>query len=829
MNRIFFDPISFAIRFVNEMRKRKELITNVPSTRRATAIAKLLFSRFMRKRELIPEDYILVAVVTTPYEDQKIARKIAMEILFGEKTEREGIAPLLTQTIKPKVILDELEDYDITTITELKKIALELLIRTQEINKVSPLDTLKFEYNVKMKAILGEHPYDYIAELFEWKLHVIREKGITSMDQLKHFIKDFITKNLGCLKPGQVRAICKLGREFRSILKYSPVTWEKLAAIGSHDKIIAKLKEIIERDLGLATSSIRFLHEAELISDEEFDRFIDKVFSKVKTIQDLYEVYLGAGYFREVENVERIIDESILRLGPKKTFKIASAIDLKFGLNLKDIVFQHVIKRGGVKLEDLVDICVYNREWRELVEKCLSDIFGRDYDYRSLLREYRRVCALAEKCNIPHASFFIKKELSNVRLEILRKSPPSNFLNLLKEFLGELEKPPLEEVLKIGKTKGIPEEQIIMMYGEKIEILMKMYEMGIGTFDDLLSLLQEVKPRQDLIERLLREAMRHKSEQHLAALGHYNLTQIINAARKLESEFPDIIDRIFGSLTAGPGENLLLTWIRHGHSIDPKYREKLKQLAKQILIDLARSYAAKYFGSAGRGVSPSFRTRLYLYDSDADMISINETIDNIILLGKNPLKFPVDYSDIIVHERERGRIVFVCNLDISGSMADLKLCWCAIAVAMLAIKLQREEFACCFFESNTHILKDIDDETELDDIVDELLELKARGGTRLSRALEWSLYQLDKIDAEQKVLLIASDFCIWRKDWDLVEKYLKDICVRHNPNVILLAPFHSYDRVGVQKILNIVNGQFIEVHDIKSLPNVLSQIIRRFT
>ncbi|MHA1724579.1 MAG: hypothetical protein ACTSXH_07025 [Promethearchaeota archaeon] len=76
-------PITFAIEFIYRMRKLKEKLLYLPSMRQAIAIPKLLTAMYYRKINLIPEDFIKAAVITTPIEDQEIAEKVAFEIIFG--------------------------------------------------------------------------------------------------------------------------------------------------------------------------------------------------------------------------------------------------------------------------------------------------------------------------------------------------------------------------------------------------------------------------------------------------------------------------------------------------------------------------------------------------------------------------------------------------------------------------------------------------------------------------------------------------------------------------------------------------------------------------
>ena len=76
-------PATFAAIFCDKMREEDD-IQNMVSSRQAIAIAKILIATCFRKEtsDLIPDDYIRSAVITTAPEDQEIAKDIAVDILF---------------------------------------------------------------------------------------------------------------------------------------------------------------------------------------------------------------------------------------------------------------------------------------------------------------------------------------------------------------------------------------------------------------------------------------------------------------------------------------------------------------------------------------------------------------------------------------------------------------------------------------------------------------------------------------------------------------------------------------------------------------------------
>ncbi|MHA1534276.1 MAG: hypothetical protein ACTSP8_06040 [Promethearchaeota archaeon] len=90
-NRVLdWNPITFTVEFIYRMRRTQKRLLNIPSTRQAVAIPKLLTAMYYRKNNLLHEDFITAAVITTPIEDQDIAKEIAKEILFPKKPKEKG-------------------------------------------------------------------------------------------------------------------------------------------------------------------------------------------------------------------------------------------------------------------------------------------------------------------------------------------------------------------------------------------------------------------------------------------------------------------------------------------------------------------------------------------------------------------------------------------------------------------------------------------------------------------------------------------------------------------------------------------------------------------
>jgi len=105
-------PIKFSAEFIYRMRKIRKKLKNLPSTRQAVAIPKLITATYYRKNILVPEDFIKAAVITTPIEDQKIARKIAYDIIFEEKAEKKKEATEIQEEIFEDIDEEDMDFMD---------------------------------------------------------------------------------------------------------------------------------------------------------------------------------------------------------------------------------------------------------------------------------------------------------------------------------------------------------------------------------------------------------------------------------------------------------------------------------------------------------------------------------------------------------------------------------------------------------------------------------------------------------------------------------------------------------------------------------------------
>ena len=214
--------------------------------------------------------------------------------------------------------------------------------------------------------------------------------------------------------------------------------------------------------------------------------------------------------------------------------------------------------------------------------------------------------------------------------------------------------------------------------------------------------------------------------------------------------------------------------------------------------------------------------RPYNIGDDFDNIDLEATIFNILEKGKK-LEH-IGYDDFFVFETARGLRSACFELDISGSMTGEKLAYMAICVTMLVYGLRKDEIAITYFESDTHVLKNINEDIDLEQLADELLSVKARGGTVVKRALEWARTQFkEKAGSREKLNVLFTDAEIF----DL-QQAIEELRIMRSMGVdfILVCPEDQFNLKEAKKMAKIAGGQLLTIKDFNEFPKLISDIIK---
>lgn len=228
----------------------------------------------------------------------------------------------------------------------------------------------------------------------------------------------------------------------------------------------------------------------------------------------------------------------------------------------------------------------------------------------------------------------------------------------------------------------------------------------------------------------------------------------------------------------GPGEDeIIKTGVKYIKDIRNKdSRKVLMELLKEKLLKLGREFERKEDFNKSRNMMP------YQPGEDTDLIDEERSLDNILDLGRSIDE--IKWEDFLMRKRQKQKRHIVFILDISNTMFyDLEginsISYSIMSLVPLLWGLRREKFSICFYESNTHIVKDFYEEINVNPILEDLVsmmfltttEMEKRythnftsmtwGGTLPGKSLEWAYDEITNItDRGDRMVFIFSDFVL---------------------------------------------------------------------
>jgi Mg-chelatase subunit ChlD len=176
---------------------------------------------------------------------------------------------------------------------------------------------------------------------------------------------------------------------------------------------------------------------------------------------------------------------------------------------------------------------------------------------------------------------------------------------------------------------------------------------------------------------------------------------------------------------------------------DPAVRARARQIAARLSVPRPRHDSLSRRG-AGELASLSYR-------GGSDDIDLDRTIE---VLAERPVP---DDEDIVVRDRVRTRRSVVLAVDISGSMRGERVRTAAATVAALAAELGRDDLAVLAFWSDAAVLVGLGAPVRPLALLDQLLELPARGLTNVAFPLQLANKELARVPARDARVVLLSD------------------------------------------------------------------------
>ncbi len=280
--------------------------------------------------------------------------------------------------------------------------------------------------------------------------------------------------------------------------------------------------------------------------------------------------------------------------------------------------------------------------------------------------------------------------------------------------------------------------------------------------DDFLSLLNQKSD--DLITYI-------PSDQNKTSEGE--LQAVHDSNPDLFKEFSSEPD-----IGVGPGEDeLLKISVR-------KYKGRQDDLSRRLLADYLKSKLLKMGLDFQQSLEVSRKPLLRPFEQgdDPDDIDEDKSLENIFDQGKN--MEDVSYQDFLIRKKNKKKKVIVFILDISNTMfyeldGLTSIHYSILSMVPLIWSLRKEKYGLIFYESNSHIQKDLDEVGDIDFIIDNLLMLvtsttsdveksikgtrgaQTWGGTVPRMSLRWALDQLESYAGRfERLCFYFSDFVL---------------------------------------------------------------------
>ena len=823
------NPCEFAVDFIRKMRNNPDIV-QIPSSRQVLSIPKLILSRYYRKGTISPNDYIEISVVTSFPDNQELAKDIAFQILFPNYKKDILDSFFQDDTLDEDHQKDYIDDNLKSELDKLQEIIDEIEIsKTVKQDSIENLENFLEVLNEKRE----QEPYKSALEFFNDDSELFKEE-ISSLEKLIEEAKLRFEQKINSLEPADIKAGAKLNLN-DLIQNKSLREWEKISskALNGQD-----IKEDLERLLNSGKlndllNTMKFLNETshEDKIKKEIEHLKQQLRDQIDNLEDLFNTAKTLGELPNF-NKENVLNNSLESSSFEHNYNLANSLDQFFGSNLRAELLdkfreQKMDKKMNLSLETLTKIAYTNKSWNSLFNQALQNAIektkNQPVEYDGLKNLSLQIQQLMNSCENMHCSQKIAQILPDLTSQTLKACKNAEQLRDATEFLRKIGlDPKSEDIQEVGEKLNMLDEDIFELIEPNYQLLKKMIDNSNADFQRIQNLMNQIKDQinYDRMKELIASALSNENRDALGAIGHFNLSEALKAAQSIGGNEGQ--DKMIACLSAGSGENLLKEWFIHRKNLPENSKQKVKEIAKKLLIELGIYYSRARLGSATTGPIPINIVRPYSVGDDFENIDLEETLFNLLEKGKE--LDHIDYDDFYVYETAKGLRSCCIELDISGSMSGDKLAYMSICVTMMCYGMRKDEFAITFFESDTHVLKKLDEKVDLEKLADELLSVSARGGTRMQNALEWSNKQFkDHSTSREKLNILFTDAEIF----DLRES-MHELRVMRSLGVdfILICPESSYNLKDAEKMVKTAGGQLLTIKDWKEFPKLISDIIK---
>ena len=651
-------------------------------------------------------------------------------------------------------------------------------------------------------------------------------KKLQNLKELKDYVGQKLISSINNIPTSALSAI-PYTNTADAILKDSKNQIEKTIAehtlnqMKEFEKSIQQMMQTNPESVAIVSKA---LHDSGRLSWKKHTELIEQAAKNAKTSSEIYNLIKNANYLSK-RIKEQLFDILSKDSTLTKPLEMILSLENQLGQSLSVDFIKQLLSSSDVKdkisYQALPAIPFYSKEIENaVVDSCNNQL--AKLQEKSIPRKFEElfhdIADISSKVKNPYYTSSLDK-IRNAAANAWMTSIHSkqSFLNTGFSLVRQGVKLNEQMMMEYGQSIGCSVDELNEMLYTDFESFLKSIRNQSKDVFGYKNSLQGLNLTQNQVQMSNETALSHKNRPALGALASENLSLAIKTAQKMGAE-----DFLLSSLSAGFGEDILRQWFIFRDDIPSVMRDKLKKILRKIVISTAMDMARKKLGSAESGIMASSQTRPFKEGDELDLIDIEQTLENIISMGKNSEQIIPD--DFIVHDQRKGRIALVILLDISGSMTGKeRLAYCSFLITMLLSRLKEQEIGIALFESDTHVLLEVmDEKPEIDKVIDELLEIRARGGTVINRALTWAYDQFKKIDEEQLYFLVASDFEFFynirnHKDFKGLQKL--------SPKTYLIAPGVSINNWELKQWEKAFKANVVQIHNEKEIIDTVCKII----
>lgn len=847
-------PVWFSLRFITALRNHEKCMYK-PSVRQAIAICKLILARFMNKGICEINDFIEIAVVTSPLENQALARKIAKELLtYNEPMKNRMSSDVVKSDMFGSESAQDLLDDLGLGLSELDEVFDDFELLDNFFNELEDIDLDQLmdeslnDFFDRFSEELEEDPYKTALDVID-KNAIANFNQFEDLEALLDYARNLLKNKFNHLEPEDIDAAEKLDLLDEIISKTDSLK-EKIISQLVKDQDLDNFKESLSKALN--DNSFKGLNIAEFaLKSNKLNQQGQNIVKKLlkqnlsksnKNVNDIFNTskVLGSNPNIAKKKMDNILNSS-LNLPFKDAYSNAKNFDQYFGDNLSEQYldeindnFDNFIKgknSSDIK-KDLINNPLKSPAWRKLMSNII------DKDVQSINKDYsdKQMVDAQMKNYIDNLIDFnqncsdlsCQSQLNNKVSELVDKAvecaaTKDSLSNMVKDFNKMGFSPNINSIKNAGKRLNMTETEILNLIEKSYKVFKQLVIENQSNYQTYKDYLEQLKLSPQQIDEIVKLALggapqKQPNLEVLSAVSEKNLSQVLRSAEQMGD---DALDMAFSALGAGSGLDLLEQWFYSRHNISAKIKKRLKEIIKQIMIDLGINAANSLIGTAKSGPLVENIVIPYTLGDDFELIDLEETISNLLEGGKTVEMISND--DFLVSKTTDGLRCLVLELDISGSMTGNKLAQMALCTTMLVYAFKPEEIALTFFESNTHKLKNLDENVELEKVVDELLDITARGGTCINHALKWANLQFEKkARSKYKLNILFTDADVF--DFN---NSLKELQIMREKDIrfVMVVPKFGFSPVMAKKMVKEANGVLLTLNQWRDFPKLISDII----